>query len=70
MLKQIYIKTSFRGIHSYWNLKKILEEDPSSELRKVDHLINSHRHTFNVKIYFEINHNDRDLEFFIMQGKV
>ena len=29
-----------------------------------------HRHIFNIKIWFEIHHNDRDLEFFIMKKKV
>lgn len=59
MLKQIYISTSFEGIHQW--------EDAPDE---VDFLRNPHRHIFNVKVWFEVSHNDRDLEFFIMKKKV
>lgn len=59
MLKQIYISTSFEGIHQW--------KDAPDE---VGFLRNPHRHIFNVKVWFEVNHNDRDLEFFIMKWKV
>lgn len=59
MLKQIYISTSFEGIHKWKNAPK-----------EVKFLRKNHRHIFNVKVWFEVSHNDRDLEFFIMKQKV
>lgn len=59
MLKQIYVSTSFEGIHQW--------KDAPNEVK---FLRNPHRHIFNVKVWFEVNHNDRDLEFFIMKNKV
>jgi len=70
MLKQIYISTSFRWIHSYENLSKKIKDNPLHELVKVGYLTSKHRHKFNVKVWFKIDHNDRDLEFFLMQEKV
>lgn len=37
---------------------------------KVAFLRDWHRHKFNVKVSFAVGHNDRDLEFFLMQQEV
>tara|TARA_R110000868_G_scaffold132290_2_gene342957 strand:+ start:5337 stop:5555 length:219 start_codon:yes stop_codon:yes gene_type:complete len=59
MKKQIYISTSFEGLHQW-------KDAPD----QVDFLRSAHRHIFNIKIYFEVNHNDRDLEFFMMKSEI
>lgn len=55
----IYIKTSFVGFHSW-----------ASAPQEVQFLQNYHRHIFNVKVYFQVNHNDRDIEFFIAKNQI
>lgn len=59
MLKQIWVKTLFEGFHRW--------KDAPDE---VAFLREWHRHIFGVKVWFKVNHNDRDLEFFIMQRKI
>lgn len=55
----VYIKTSFVGFHSWVNAPQ-----------EVWFLQNYHRHIFNVKVYFQVNHNDRDIEFFIAKNQI
>lgn len=59
MKKIIYITLDFIWFHQY-------EDAPEA----VDFLKNLHRHKFNVKVWFAVEHNNRDKEFFIMQNKV
>jgi len=56
MQKNIFIRTSFEGYHSW---EKAPEE--------VKFLRNKHRHIFNITAYFKVDHNDRDLEFFMVR---
>ncbi len=55
----IYVKTRFEGMH-YW------AEAPE----EVKFLRNPHRHLFYVIASFRVSHNDRQLEFFIIQKKL
>ena len=59
MRMQIIVKTQFVGFH-FW-------KDAPDE---VAFLRNRHRHVFNVKASFDVKHEDRQLEFFIMQSKL
>lgn len=54
--KSICVTTQFVGFHKWDKAPKI-----------VSWLRNFHRHIFYVKAYFEVSHNDRDLEFFMVQ---
>jgi hypothetical protein len=58
-MMQIYITTQFEGIHKWDNAPD-----------EVKFLRYPHRHLFNVKVWFSVNHDDRDLEFFIMKRKL
>lgn len=57
----VIIKTSFEGLHCW---KNIPPEHPSQFLK------NPHRHVFNFELYFQVKHDDRDVEFFDMKSKV
>mgnify|MGYP001386866485 CR=1 FL=1 len=52
----IIVRTSFRGIHSW-------REAPLA----VEFLKAIHRHTFYVEAKIPVTHNDRQLEFFLVQ---
>ena len=56
MSKYIYVKTSFEGFHSY----------PEAPIN-VEFLRNEHRHIFHVKVYIEVHHNNRDIEFILFK---
>lgn len=56
---EIFITTQFAGFHKWDNAPE-----------KVAFLRNLHRHLFKVKVYFKVNHNDRDLEFFIQKEEI
>lgn len=56
---KIFITTQFEAYHS-WN------EAPE----EVGFLKNLHRHIFKVKATWLVNHDNRDLEFFIQKRKV
>lgn len=56
MPKYIYAKTEFEGLHSY----------PDAPL-SVEFLRNEHRHIFHVKVYIEVRHNNRDVEFILFK---
>jgi 6-pyruvoyl-tetrahydropterin synthase len=55
----IKVRTSFRGFH-YW----------SSAPEEVSFLRNKHRHIFYVEVTIPVNHDDRDLEFFLVQQQI
>lgn len=58
-LATINVTTSFVAFHRW-------AEAPD----KVAFLRNWHRHKFNVRATFAVGHNDRDLEFFIIQERL
>lgn len=49
----IWITTQFEGFHKYTNAPE-----------NVKFLRNEHRHIFKVKVWIEVFHNNRELEFF------
>jgi len=55
----ITVKTQFEGFHRYIDAPE-----------EVKFLSYPHRHIFYVEAEFEVDHNDRDLEFFIMKRKI
>ena len=59
MASYIWITTSFEGIHKY-------NEAP----REVAFLRYPHRHIFHVKVFIEVFHNDRDVEFILFKRHV
>lgn len=59
MKKAIFVKYEFVGYHKW--------KDAPDE---VGFLRNEHRHMFHVEIEFKIDHNDRDLEFFLMREEI
>lgn len=56
MTDWIWITTQFEGFHSYLKAPK-----------EVAFLRNKHRHIFHIKVYLEIFHNDRDIEFIMFK---
>ncbi len=56
MQKYIWITTNFEGFHAY--------QDAPEE---VSFLRNKHRHTFYAKVFIEVCHNNRDIEFIIFK---
>jgi len=52
----IWITTQFEGFHNY----------PAAPA-KVDFLKNLHRHLFKIKVYIEVSHNERDIEFILFK---
>ena len=52
----IWITTQFEGFHCY----------PSAP-DEVAFLKNDHRHIFHVKVWIQVFHDDRDIEFFIFK---
>ena len=55
----ILIKTSFEGFHKYENAPE-----------EVAFLRVLHRHTFNVEVEMETFHNDREIEFIMVQHEL
>lgn len=55
-MKMIFINTEFEGFHKY-------PEAPDEVL----FLKNYHRHIFKIKVYIEVFHNERDIEFFMFK---
>ena len=52
MKKQVFVTFEYEGWHSWPNAPQAQE-----------YLRNSHRHLFNFKIWYLVNHNDREIEF-------
>jgi 6-pyruvoyl-tetrahydropterin synthase len=59
MSKEIFVKTQFEAKHRW---PKAPEE--------VKFLRNLHRHIFHVEMGFEVTHNDRELEFFMVKKRI
>lgn len=59
MNTKIFIKTSFEACHRW-------KDAPPA----VSFLRNYHRHVFHVKVEFEVTHDDRQLEFFMVRRSV
>jgi hypothetical protein len=57
--KYIIVKTSFIGFHRY----------PTAPAA-VSFLRDKHRHIFNVEVTLRVQHNDRELEFFLVQAEL
>ena len=55
-MNYIWVTTSFEGFHYY--------KDAPEE---VAFLRNLHRHIFHVKVFIEVFHNDRDIEFILFK---
>ena len=58
-MNYIWITTQFEGFHKY---PKAPEE--------VSFLKDKHRHLFKVKVWIEVEHNDRDIEFIMFKQQV
>ena len=56
MTNYIWITTQFEGFHKYPMAPK-----------EVDFLKNEHRHIFHLKIWIEVLHNDREIEFILFK---
>lgn len=56
MTNYIWITTQFEGFHKYPNAPE-----------EVSFLRNEHRHIFHIKVWIEIFHNDRDIEFILFK---
>lgn len=56
-MKSIIVKTTFKGFHKWSNAPK-----------PVDFLKSLHRHLFVVFLKIEVFHNDREVEFFMLQS--
>tara|TARA_Y100000034_G_C6796445_1_gene356998 strand:+ start:264 stop:608 length:345 start_codon:yes stop_codon:yes gene_type:complete len=52
----VWITTQFEGFHKYPNAPK-----------GVEFLKNEHRHTFKLKVWIEVFHDDRDVEFILFK---
>lgn len=57
--KTIVVKYQFIWYHKWENAPE-----------EVRFLQNEHRHNFFIEVEFYVNHNDRDLEFYIMRDKI
>ncbi len=55
--RQIYVTFQKEGIHRY----PAASEDP--KLQDVSFLAHPHRHIFHFRVYIDVFHNDRDIEF-------
>lgn len=55
----IRVRTEFEGFHYYPNAGSI---DP-----RIKFLENEHRHMFKVEVKISVDHNDRELEFFLVK---
>ena len=56
-LRMIWVTFQKEGIHKY----PTAAEDPN--LADVSFLANEHRHIFHFRVYIDVFHNDRDIEF-------
>lgn len=56
MTNYIWVTTSFEGIHKYPKAPK-----------EVSFLRHEHRHIFHIKIWIEVFHNDREIEFILFK---
>lgn len=59
LITQIEVKTQFEGIHLYPNAPE-----------EVSFLRHPHRHMFHVAVVLDVFHDDREVEFFILQRQI
>ena len=57
--RMIWTTFNFEGIHQY----PAAADTAGSGINDVSFLAYPHRHIFHVKVYIEVFHNDRDIEF-------
>lgn len=57
--RYIKVRTQFEGFHLYPNAGEI---DP-----RIAFLEQRHRHTFKVEVKIQVDHSDRELEFFLVK---
>ena len=57
---RIVVKTQFTAYHAW----------PGCPFEEVSFLRNTHRHIFHVTIKWEVRHEDRELEFFMLKNAV
>lgn len=62
--KKIWVTFSREGIHCYPNALK------NPELQDVSFLGHPHRHIFHFKVWIDVIHNDRDIEFIQFKRKL
>ena len=62
--KKIWVTFQKEGIHCY----PAAATDP--KLKGVEFLANPHRHMFHFKIYLEVFHDDRDVEFILLKREL
>jgi len=58
--QSVFCTLSFDGIHAWYNCP----------IEEVNFLKVEHRHTFNVKAFYEVNHGDRDQEFIMLKRDI
>ena len=58
-MKWIIIKLDLEALHK-WN----------DAYEEISFLANLHRHIFNIKVYVQVNHDDRDIEFIDLKHKL
>ena len=58
--QSVFCTLSFDGIHAWYNCP----------IEEVDFLKVEHRHTFNVKAYYQVSHGDRDQEFIMLKRDI
>lgn len=62
--KWIWITFSKEGIHRY------PEAETNPKLAAVSYLQFPHRHVFHFKVYLEVNHDNRDVEFILFKREL
>ncbi len=60
LLTEVFCTVQVEGLHRWKNC-------PHDE---VDYLRNFHRHTFYIAAYKRVNHDDRDVEFIMLQHRI
>lgn len=55
----IFVQNEFRGLHRWKDAPDV-----------VGFLRHPHRHIFRIKTYVDVTHNDREIEFFMLQAEI
>lgn len=58
---KVMVKTEFKGSHNWPEASQFAGPE-------VKFLETEHRHTFHIKCTLTVSHDDRDVEFFVLQG--
>lgn len=59
-VKEVYCTTQFEAVHNW----------PGCPIEEVKYLRDPHRHTFHIKAWANVTHNDRDIEFIELKHKI